>query len=115
MHEGLVRPDGLRLRGHYVTGWIKRGPSGVIGNNKADSVETANMLLADLDEGALLDPAEPDRARFASLLEQRQPRLVTFPDWQRLDQLEVERGRPHGRPRVKFTSIEEMLEKLRQD
>ena len=106
---------GTPLRGHYVTGWIKRGPSGVIGNNKADSVETANMLLADLDEGALLDPAEPDRARFASLLEQRQPRLVTFPDWQRLDQLEVERGRPHGRPRVKFTSIEEMLEKLRQD
>ena len=103
------------VRGHYVTGWIKRGPSGVIGNNKADSVETANMLLEDLDRGALLEPAEPSAQAFADLLARRQPRLVTFPDWQRLDRLETERGRPHGRPRVKFTSIEEMLAALRQD
>jgi ferredoxin--NADP+ reductase len=101
-----------QLRGHYVTGWIKRGPSGVIGNNKADSVETANMLLEDLDQGGLLQPAEPDRETFAALLKRRQSRLVTFPDWQRLDRLEVERGRPQGRPRVKFLTVEEMLAEL---
>jgi ferredoxin--NADP+ reductase len=100
------------VRGHYVTGWIKRGPSGVIGNNKADSVETANMLLEDVDKRGLLEPAEPDPKAFAALLRARQPKLVTFPDWQRLDRLEVERGKPHGRPRVKFLSIEEMLAEL---
>jgi ferredoxin/flavodoxin---NADP+ reductase len=102
------------VQGQYVTGWIKRGPSGVIGNNKADSVETVNTLLADLDAGALHAPPEPHAEAFEAVLKGRQPRLVTFPDWQRLDQLEVERGRPHGRPRVKFTSIEEMLAALRQ-
>jgi ferredoxin--NADP+ reductase len=101
-----------RVRGHYVTGWIKRGPSGVIGNNKADSVETANMLLEDLDQGGLLQPAEPDREAFAAMLRGRQSRLVTFPDWQRLDRLEVERGRSQGRPRVKFLTVEEMLAEL---
>ena len=101
-----------QVRGHYVTGWIKRGPSGVIGNNKADSVETANTLLADLDQGGLLQPAEPDREAFAAMLRGRQSRLVTFPDWQRLDRLEVERGRSQDRPRVKFLTVEEMLAEL---
>ena len=98
--------------GHYVTGWIKRGPSGVIGNNKADSVETANTLLQDLDQGGLLQPAEPNREAFEKLLRSRQNRLVTFPDWQRLDRLEMERGRAQGRPRVKFLTVEEMLAEL---
>jgi len=84
----------------------------VIGNNKADSVETANMLLEDLDQGGLLQPAEPDREAFAAMLRDRQRRLVTFPDWQRLDRLEIERGKPHGRPRVKFLTVEEMLAEL---
>jgi ferredoxin--NADP+ reductase len=100
------------VRGHYVTGWIKRGPSGVIGNNKADSVETVNTLLEDLDQGGLLQPAEPDREAFAAMLRGRQSRLVTFPDWQRLDRLEVERGRSQGRPRVKFLTVGEMLAEL---
>jgi ferredoxin--NADP+ reductase len=100
------------LRGHYVSGWIKRGPSGVIGNNKADSVETVNALVEDAERGSLLDPAHPDPAAFEGLLRRHQPRLVTFDDWRELDRLEVERGRPQGRPRVKFTSCEEMLAAL---
>jgi ferredoxin--NADP+ reductase len=97
------------LAGHYATGWIKRGPTGVIGNNKADSVETVNGLLEDAAAGTLPDPAQPDPASFEALVRERQPAFVSFADWKRLDGLEVERGQPHGRPRVKFTSVEEML------
>jgi ferredoxin--NADP+ reductase len=100
------------LRGHYVSGWIKRGPSGVIGNNKADSVETVNTLIEDSQHDRLPAPAHPDPAAWDALLRQRQPQLVTFGDWRELDRLEVERGRPQGRPRVKFTSCEEMLAAL---
>jgi ferredoxin/flavodoxin---NADP+ reductase len=106
---------GAPLPRHYVSGWIKRGPSGVIGNNKADSVETVNALLEDLAKGALPDPGAPDPAAFEALLRERQPRLVTFADWRALDKLEMERGAPHGRPRVKFTSLEEMLDALPRD
>lgn len=97
------------LAGHYATGWIKRGPTGVIGNNKADSVETVNGLLEDAAANALPSPAQPDPASFEALVRERQPAFVSFADWKRLDRLEVERGQPHGRPRVKFTSVEEML------
>jgi len=102
-------------RGHYVSGWIKRGPTGVIGNNKADSVETVNGLVEDVASGSLLAPANPDRAAFETFLRQRQPRLVTFADWKALDHVEVERGRPQGRPRVKLCTIEEMLAAIPRD
>ena len=116
-HKGRVLDavGGAPLKGHYVTGWIKRGPSGVIGNNKADSVETVKELLDDGAKGALLAPGEPDPAAFESLARARQPQVVTFLDWRELDRLEVERGAPQGRPRVKFTSVDEMLEALPRD
>jgi ferredoxin--NADP+ reductase len=100
---------------NYVSGWIKRGPSGVIGNNKADSVETVNALVEDLGKGALPDPPSPDPAAFETLLRERQPRLVTFADWRALDAIETERGAPHGRPRVKFTTVDEMLDAIPRD
>jgi ferredoxin--NADP+ reductase len=106
---------GAPLAGHYATGWIKRGPTGVIGNNKADSVETINLLLEDAAAGALPTPAAPDPAAFEALVRERQPACVSFPDWKRLDKIEVERGAPLGRPRVKLTSIEEMLAALAGD
>ncbi len=98
--------------GLYVSGWIKRGPSGVIGTNKADSVETAKTMLEDLAVGRMLSPAHPETGAFDSLVSVRQPQAVSYADWQRLDQLETERGAPHSRPRVKFASIEEMLSAL---
>lgn len=100
------------LKGEYVTGWIKRGPSGVIGTNKPDSVETVNMLLEDLGKGTLLDPAQPDPASVLSLVKERQPEFCSFEDWLKLDRMEVARGQPQGRPRVKFTSVKEMLAAL---
>jgi ferredoxin--NADP+ reductase len=109
----LESEGGSPLPGAYATGWIKRGPTGVIGNNKADSVETCNSVLEDAAAGALPAPADPSPAGFETLVRTRQPRHVSFADWRKLDALEVARGAPLGRPRVKFTSIEEMLAALR--
>jgi len=99
--------------GLYVAGWIKRGPTGVIGTNKPDAAETAAAMLADARNGVGESPAEAPAA-VESLLRERQPALVTFGDWQRLDRLETERGRALGRPRLKFTSVAEMIAALRR-
>jgi ferredoxin--NADP+ reductase len=103
---------GHRL-GHYTAGWIKRGPSGVIGTNKKDAQETVDNLIADVGSGHLLEPESPDPAAVESLLLEREVQFVSFPAWQAIDRAEVSRGEPHGRPRVKFCSIDEMLEAAR--
>ena len=100
------------LPGVYVAGWIKRGPSGVIGTNKPCATESAEQLLADHAAGHLPAP-HGDRAALDALLAARGVRVVTFADWQKIDQLEVEQGKAAGRPRLKFTSIDEMLEALK--
>jgi ferredoxin/flavodoxin---NADP+ reductase len=100
------------LVGQYVTGWIKRGPSGVIGTNKPDSVETTNLMLADLANGSTLAPSAIDSFNIEEFVRARQPNLFTFADWQQLDRIEVARGQALGRPRVKFTSVNEMLSAL---
>ena len=97
--------------GEYVTGWIKRGPQGVIGTNKPDGHESAESLLADAAAG-LLDKDVPSRAVLEHLLDERQHAVVSFEDWQHLDAIEKGRGEPDGRPRVKFTHIEEMIAAL---
>jgi len=99
------------LPGVYVAGWIKRGPSGVIGTNKPCGVESASHLLTDHASGVLPAPSG-DRAALDRLLAERGVRVVSFADWQRLDSLEVEQGKAAGRPRLKFTRIDEMLEAL---
>ena len=100
------------LLGQYVGGWIKRGPSGVIGTNKADSVETVKCMLEDLRAGQTLDPPEPSPAAAERMIRERQPDCFSYEDWVRLDVLEVDRGVASGRPRVKFTSVEEMCAAL---
>ncbi|GAB4337466.1 MAG: FAD-dependent oxidoreductase [Phototrophicales bacterium] len=97
------------LTGHYVVGWIKRGPSGIIGTNKPDSVETVECLLQDMSTNQLLAPSQTD---IVDLLKDRGVRFIDYQDWQILDQLELERGAKVGRPRLKFTSITDMLEAL---
>lgn len=115
---GVVLNDGgrvldpesnLPVSGEYVTGWIKRGPSGVIGTNKPDAAETVAYLVEDAKAGRTFEPTEPEADAVAALVLTRQPRFVSFADWRRLDTIEVERGLAQGRPRVKFTSVEEML------
>jgi len=98
--------------GEYAAGWIKRGPTGVIGTNKPDAAETVACMLEDARNGAVLSPAHPDRAAAERLVRERQPRYVSYEDWLKLDELEISRGRRLGRPRVKFCSVEEMLEAL---
>jgi ferredoxin--NADP+ reductase len=97
------------LVGQYTSGWIKRGPSGVVGTNKPDSVETVTGMLEDLAHGSILQPAQPDASSVEQLVRQRQPDYFSYADWQRLDQLEIARGQAHGSPRQKFTSVTEML------
>ncbi|HEX9822356.1 MAG TPA: FAD-dependent oxidoreductase [Methylomirabilota bacterium] len=98
--------------GEYTAGWIKRGPTGVIGTNKPDAAETVTAMLEDAAAGRALEPVEPEPDAAERLVRQRQPLYVSYPDWLRLDELEVARGRASGRPRVKFTRVDEMLAAL---
>lgn len=101
--------------GEYTGGWIKRGPSGVIGTNKPDALETVNHMLADLAEGKALAPAHPSAAAAAALVQERQPDFFTYDDWLALNEREEARGAALDRPRVKFTSVAEMKAALGRD
>ncbi|HEX5853701.1 MAG TPA: FAD-dependent oxidoreductase [Solirubrobacteraceae bacterium] len=109
---------GEPLPGEYVVGWIKRGPSGVIGTNKRDAQETVNAMLADLAPAggngsapspSTREPSDPDAGSVEALLRTRQPQLVTYSGWESIDRHERALGEPAGRPRVKLTRIEELL------
>jgi ferredoxin--NADP+ reductase len=109
----VIEPDTGELRvGEYVSGWIKRGPRGLIGTNKPDAAETVTCMVEDWEKGLLLNPSRPEAAAVEELVRQRQPHYFTYADWLRLDELEVARGKAVGRPRVKFTCVEEMLAAL---
>lgn len=104
---GRVTDGGKPVPGLYVAGWIKRGPTGVIGTNKPDSQATVAALMADLDA---LKPSESrDGEPLRRLLKQRGVRVVSFADWKTIDLAEVERGKPSGKPREKFVRVDEML------
>jgi ferredoxin--NADP+ reductase len=97
--------------GEYVVGWIKRGPSGVIGTNKPDAVETVDALIADSAAGRL-NRATGAAGAVNQLLAERQVRWVSYEDWRRLDAMELANGKAAGRPRFKFTSVPDMLRAL---
>jgi ferredoxin/flavodoxin---NADP+ reductase len=98
------------LGGVYCAGWIKRGPSGVIGTNKKDANETVAKLLADLAEGRVPDHDVPDAEAVARELAERRPELVDYAGWEAIDAAEKQAGEPAGRPRVKFTRTAELLD-----
>lgn len=107
----ILDPEqGGPLRGEYAVGWIKRGPTGVIGTNKKDAQETIDLLFEDLAAGATLEPAAPEREAIEALLRERKVQFVSLGGWQAIDRHERELGEPHGRPRVKLCRVEEMLE-----
>jgi ferredoxin--NADP+ reductase len=93
----------------YVVGWIKRGPSGVIGTNKKDSADTVDTVLADLTGASLPEVAGDYADELARWLVQQQPEVVTDDHWQRIDAYERSAGEPHGRPRVKLARVADML------
>ena len=107
--RGLVANDGGRVAGHereYVTGWIKRGPSGIIGTNKKCAHATVQRLLDDLGERAA---GRWSAQATAAWLRQRRPGLVTAAQWAAIDAHERALGAPAGRPRVKLTRFGELL------
>jgi ferredoxin--NADP+ reductase len=107
----VTDPESERLVvGEYVTGWIKRGPTGVIGTNKADSVETVECMLEDLKRGLYLAPSKPEAAAVDGMFSNCKPTRFSWGDWQIVDGVETTRGEKQGRPRVKFTSVEDMLD-----
>ena len=93
----------------YVAGWAKRGPTGVIGTNKADAVETVNALLEDAREADRGFASRPEPSSVDQLLAERNVRFVSYDEWCKIEAIENERGEAQGRPRVKFVRTEEML------
>jgi ferredoxin/flavodoxin---NADP+ reductase len=113
-HGRILGEGGKPIPGEYAVGWIKRGPTGIIGTNKRDAQETVDALLEDLDAGRLNDPADPSRDALEELLDERKPDHVTYAGWEAIDSAEKAAGEPHGRPRVKLTTTDELLEAARE-
>ena len=105
----VLDEDGAPLAGVYCAGWIKRGPSGVIGTNKKDAMETVDLLVEDavagrLDRGLGLDAQQVDQ-----LLADRGVEVVSYAGWEAIDAVERAQGEPLGRPRVKLVTWHELL------
>jgi ferredoxin/flavodoxin---NADP+ reductase len=115
--RGLVRNEGGRvlgedgrpLPGEYVVGWIKRGPTGVIGTNKKDAADTVAKVVADAAAGVLGEPRYDDGESIAAWVAERAPDAVTWSGWQAIDEHERGLGEPHGRPRVKLVRLAELV------
>jgi ferredoxin--NADP+ reductase len=95
--------------GEYVVGWAKRGPTGVIGTNKPDAVESVNSLLDDMRAGRITPASDDDPEAVVKLLDERNVRYVTIDEWRILNEMEIAKGVEQGRPRVKFTDLDEMI------
>ncbi|MEW1958619.1 FAD-dependent oxidoreductase [Kineococcus sp. NPDC059986] len=112
-HEGRVTdPEGGSLPGVYCTGWIKRGPVGLIGHTKSDASETVRHLVS--DAAALPGASEPDPQAVLDFLHGKGVDVLTWTDWETLDAYERSLGAPRGRERVKVVSREEMIEASRR-
>jgi ferredoxin--NADP+ reductase len=111
----VVQPDtGQGVPGEYVVGWAKRGPTGLIGNNKPDSVATVDSMLADLPDLQGIGDDQRDPGRIEAFLRERDIDFVTYQDWKILDQYELACGAKQGRPRVKVTTVPEMMTIIHQ-
>lgn len=100
---------GRIVTGEYVAGWIKRGPTGVIGTNKPDAIESVNSMFEDLQKGKLTPAPDPDPEAIPALLKARGVRYVTQAEWKIIDAKEVADGKARGKPRVKIVEREAML------
>ena len=107
----LQRPGGAVRAGHYVVGWAKRGPTGLIGTNSADSKATVEAMLQDLRQERTLRPGPAD---VAATLRARKVDFVSWQDWQRLDAWEQEQGKARGKVRHKEPSVEALMAAVRQ-
>ncbi|HEU5169233.1 MAG TPA: FAD-dependent oxidoreductase [Gemmatimonadales bacterium] len=108
----IVEPSGAAIPGLYAAGWIKRGPTGIIGTNRADGVATVKTLLADLPGLDSVPKPGADGLVLARGAENHGP--VSWNDWLVIDRAEIERGEPRSKPREKFTRVQEMLAQLKR-
>jgi len=106
--QGRVIQGKSPLAGLYCAGWIKRGPSGIIGTNRADAVETATHLLSDFAERDCL-PSKAGASTLLPLLSDRGLRCTDFQDWLKIDAAEIARGAAAGKPREKFVRVQDMF------
>lgn len=102
------------ITGLYTAGWIKRGATGVIGTNKPDALETVQCMMEDLQQEKVLQAVCGASEAAEQRIRERQPAYVSYDDWLHLNALEMTRGKAAGRPRVKFTRVEEMLAALQE-
>ncbi len=105
----VLSPEGEPIPGVYAVGWIKRGPTGILGTNKRDAEETTGLLVEDLRAGRLTQPPNPRREQIDALLAERKPDLVTVEGWRAIAAHELEGGHAAQRPRVKLASRDELL------
>lgn len=105
----LDRTDGTPVTGLYTTGWIKRGPVGIIGTNKSDSGETVNCMIEDIERNIFITPQFASSESMKDLLVERH---ISYNEWLRVDTYEKRMGEQDGRPRIKLTRLEEILEVL---
>jgi ferredoxin/flavodoxin---NADP+ reductase len=105
----VVDAAGVPQPGLYTAGWIKRGPSGVIGTNKTCAQETVACMVEDLAAGNILAPLAAQLDAIERLIATRQPSMVSYAQWQKIDAAEIASGEAQQRPRVKFTRIADML------
>ena len=111
--EGRVTAEKSVVPGEYVVGWAKRGPSGLVGTNRADSIATVRAMLADLKEStASKRRVDPSLEATPRLLAAKGVKSVDFAQWKTLDRIERARGVEHGKVREKFTRVEDMLAAL---
>jgi ferredoxin--NADP+ reductase len=107
----VLDEHGQPIPGLYCAGWIKRGPTGVIGTNKKDATETIDLLLEDANAGLI--PSPVGNGRIETLLSERGVDVVMYPGWEAIDALERTRGAARGRPRIKLCTWEELIEAAR--
>lgn len=105
----VVEESGAPLPSTYVTGWIRRGPIGLIGHTKGDANETVANLLDDHANGRLLTPESPEEDAVVSFLEGKGITYTTWEGWYALDAAEKALGEPQGRERIKIVERDEML------
>ncbi|MDQ7879515.1 FAD-dependent oxidoreductase [Microbacterium sp. QXD-8] len=103
----LSKDSNQRVNGVYATGWIKRGPVGLIGHTKSDAMETIRHLIN--DQGTWWQPADPSEASIPALLAERGVKWTDLDGWHRLDEHEMALGVPHERARVKVVPRDEMV------
>ncbi len=105
----VVGNDNLQIDNVFVTGWIKRGPSGVIGTNRSDSIETVTTCLKYIDNTNI-----QNNTAIETILSEKNIKFITYSDWKQIDEYEIKQGEKVGKPREKLTSITKIMEVLKK-